>query len=246
MAYDVYLEILDRVDQSVKKALQRDSPDWRMQHTCPLCLYNLADEPDLGADLLLTMDGNTSLKLLDESVLRGSAMPDPRTYRTDYWVSRDEVDVFKDEVKRLVDPDDKKDVDGETQLAGTQPAGTQLAGTQPAGMQPAGTQPAGTQPDVQMDTQPDTQETEADLAETQQLEDSAWIDDDEPHATEPAAHPDIEAETLISKCVKRWKNAAPEAKKKMFALFDASGIFVMLCRHGHVIKCCDMVRSGEL
>ncbi|EMD37545.1 hypothetical protein CERSUDRAFT_50792, partial [Gelatoporia subvermispora B] len=34
--------------------------------------------------------------------------------------------------------------------------------------------------------------------------------------------------------------------KKMFALFAITGIFVCLCRHGHVLAACDMIRSGEL
>jgi len=47
-------------------------------------------------------------------------------------------------------------------------------------------------------------------------------------------------------CVKRWRNAAPEARKKMFSLFAVAGIFLVVCRHGHVLVMCDMIRSGEL
>ena len=47
-------------------------------------------------------------------------------------------------------------------------------------------------------------------------------------------------------CVERWKNAGPDEKKKMFALFSVSGIFLAVCRHGHVLSICDMIRSGEL
>ena len=47
-------------------------------------------------------------------------------------------------------------------------------------------------------------------------------------------------------CVDRWKNAGPEARKKMFALFAIAGIFLAVCRHGHVLVICDMIRSGEL
>ena len=42
------------------------------------------------------------------------------------------------------------------------------------------------------------------------------------------------------------KVAGPDAKKKMFALFEATGIFASFCRHGHMLISCDMVRSGEL
>lgn len=47
-------------------------------------------------------------------------------------------------------------------------------------------------------------------------------------------------------CVERWKNAGPDARKKMLGLFSTSGIFLAVCRHGHVLTICDMIRSGEL
>jgi hypothetical protein len=50
----------------------------------------------------------------------------------------------------------------------------------------------------------------------------------------------------LAGCVDRWRNAGPETRKKMFALFTASGVFLAVCRHGHVLVLCDMVRSGEL
>ena len=50
----------------------------------------------------------------------------------------------------------------------------------------------------------------------------------------------------LDTCVERWRNAGPEARKKMFALFAIAGIFLAICRHGHVLVICDMIRSGEL
>ncbi|KIL54726.1 hypothetical protein M378DRAFT_92011, partial [Amanita muscaria Koide BX008] len=47
-------------------------------------------------------------------------------------------------------------------------------------------------------------------------------------------------------CIECWKNAGPESRKKMLALFLVSGIFLAVCRHGHVLAICDMIRSGEL
>ncbi|KAK1234281.1 hypothetical protein PQX77_002514 [Marasmius sp. AFHP31] len=46
--------------------------------------------------------------------------------------------------------------------------------------------------------------------------------------------------------VERWRVAAPEARKKMFAFFSLMGIFLAVCRHGHVLALCYMVKSGEL
>ncbi|KAG6875863.1 hypothetical protein C0992_001989, partial [Termitomyces sp. T32_za158] len=48
------------------------------------------------------------------------------------------------------------------------------------------------------------------------------------------------------KCVERWRNAGPEERKKMFALFEESGIFIASCRHRAVLLICDMIKSGEL
>ncbi len=55
-----------------------------------------------------------------------------------------------------------------------------------------------------------------------------------------------EQEANLNVCVERWKSASPEARKKMFALFAIAGVFVAICRHGHVLLVCDMIRSGEL
>ncbi|TDL17784.1 hypothetical protein BD410DRAFT_843337 [Rickenella mellea] len=47
-------------------------------------------------------------------------------------------------------------------------------------------------------------------------------------------------------CIDRWRNAGPEERKKMFAMFSESGLFLTACRHGFVLLICDMIRSGEL
>lgn len=72
-------------------------------------------------------------------------------------------------------------------------------------------------------------------------EDVAWLNVNELES------PDAE-ELLksINACVDRWRAAAPDARKKMFALFAISGIFLSVCRHGHALVMCDMIRSGEL
>ncbi|KAG1872019.1 hypothetical protein C8R48DRAFT_760270 [Suillus tomentosus] len=50
----------------------------------------------------------------------------------------------------------------------------------------------------------------------------------------------------VNVCVDQWRNAAPEARKRMFSVFRKSGIFVAVCRHGFLLSICDMVHSGEL
>ncbi|KAJ7635957.1 hypothetical protein DFH06DRAFT_1272023 [Mycena polygramma] len=72
-------------------------------------------------------------------------------------------------------------------------------------------------------------------------EDVAWLNVNELES--------MQAEELakcINTCVDRWRNAGPEQRKKMYALFAVAGIFLVVCRHGHVVVMCDMIRSGEL
>ncbi|KAI0069613.1 hypothetical protein K474DRAFT_1608419, partial [Panus rudis PR-1116 ss-1] len=50
----------------------------------------------------------------------------------------------------------------------------------------------------------------------------------------------------LSPCVKNWKAAAADEKKKMWGIFAESGIFASACRHGFILWLVDMVMSGEL
>ncbi|KAL0567338.1 hypothetical protein V5O48_014650, partial [Marasmius crinis-equi] len=70
--------------------------------------------------------------------------------------------------------------------------------------------------------------------------------------SEPADIPWLEVneieglEECLDTCVERWKAAAPDTNKRMYSFFKISGIFLSVCRHGHVLVICDMRRSGEL
>lgn len=69
-------------------------------------------------------------------------------------------------------------------------------------------------------------------------------DDDDIAWLNIAEHDEVQKITDI--CVERWRSAGAESRKKMFALFANSGIFIAVCRHGHLLVICDMIRSGEL
>jgi hypothetical protein len=56
----------------------------------------------------------------------------------------------------------------------------------------------------------------------------------------------VETNVASFTCTDRWKNAGPEIQKKMFSVFDESGIFIASCRHRFMLLACDMIRSGEL
>ncbi|KIK11303.1 hypothetical protein PISMIDRAFT_19641, partial [Pisolithus microcarpus 441] len=46
-------------------------------------------------------------------------------------------------------------------------------------------------------------------------------------------------------CAERWKNMKDNATQKMWNVFDESGVFVAVCRHGFCLLIADMVQSGE-
>src|ERR1700690_4681092 len=62
ISYDLYIAIWTGVEKCVQTVLQRNSPDWRLHHACPACTYKLEGENDLIFSMLLTFDGNDSLK----------------------------------------------------------------------------------------------------------------------------------------------------------------------------------------
>lgn len=97
-AFDTYLEILHHVERQMATALGRDSQDWTVQNACPCCQYELEGEAPLEHRILVTMDGNNSLKLVDESFRRGLERADNRTGRSSKWLPPAYVDLFKDEV----------------------------------------------------------------------------------------------------------------------------------------------------
>ncbi|KAJ7789709.1 hypothetical protein B0H14DRAFT_3094867 [Mycena olivaceomarginata] len=47
-------------------------------------------------------------------------------------------------------------------------------------------------------------------------------------------------------CADRWKNMINNVTSKMWGIFNETGIFLALCRHGFVLVIADMIRSGEL
>lgn len=103
---------------------------------------------------------------------------------------------------------------------------------------PAVRQRGDTDADEQSDT--DTQDTPIQGDPTdglQQEEKTADVD------SNLAAN--LQSKTLAH-CVDNWKSAAKEESKRMWSIFDETGIFASACRHGLVLWIIDMVKSGEL
>ncbi|KAJ7790236.1 hypothetical protein B0H14DRAFT_3094724 [Mycena olivaceomarginata] len=161
-AYDIYLEIRRQTDCLVNSALGRNTPNWRLKHTCPACMYKLEGEDELIFSMLFNMDGNDSLKRVlkrlktDGSEEEPTAGPsierdDSRDGGEDYFLRRERVDRW---VRSRGDPSNP--------------------------------------------------------------------------------------------CSGRWKNMINDVTSKMWGIFDETGIFLALCRHGFALVVADMVRSGEL
>jgi hypothetical protein len=53
-------------------------------------------------------------------------------------------------------------------------------------------------------------------------------------------------DSQLKNCASNWKAAASLEKKKMWGVFDETGIFASACPHGFVLWLADMVQSGEL
>ena len=95
--YDCYLEIIRAVDARVQQALGRDQK-WKSLNVCPPCMYKLEDEPPMKFSMLATMDGNNSLKLVDNTFKSGLSRIDDRMSTSSRWITPEDVDRFKDEV----------------------------------------------------------------------------------------------------------------------------------------------------
>ena len=46
-------------------------------------------------------------------------------------------------------------------------------------------------------------------------------------------------------CASHWKNMKDQHTTQMWSIFDETGIFMVVCRHGFSLVITDMVQSGE-
>ncbi|KAJ6617355.1 hypothetical protein B0H10DRAFT_2434508 [Mycena sp. CBHHK59/15] len=222
-AYDAYLEVIRRVDAHTHLALGRDK-SWCAQNACAPCLYKTVNEPALKFSFLACMDGNNSLKLVDSTFRAGEVRPDNRSSTSFRWLTPEQVDVYMNEVA-------ESQKRARSKKKASAPHADEAVPT--------------TVPGPTASTSGPTMPMPVDLADVEPpLDDDgeiAWLNVNELSAGEAE-----ELARCADTCVERWKAAGPEARKKMFALFAIAGIFLCVCRHGHVLVMCDMIRSGEL
>ncbi|KAJ7745632.1 hypothetical protein B0H14DRAFT_3097129 [Mycena olivaceomarginata] len=186
-AYDIYLEIRRQTDCLVNSALGCNTPNWRLKHTCPACMYKLEGEDELIFSMLFNMDGNDSLKRVlkrlktDGSEEEPTAGPsierdDSRDGGEDYFLRRERVDRWvRSRVEEILPTDASR------------------------------------------------------------------------------SFPFLETRLICLRqgdpsnpCSGRWKNMINDVTSKMWGIFDETGIFLALCRHGFALVVADMVWSGEL
>nr|GAT44935.1 predicted protein [Mycena chlorophos] len=99
-ALDAYLDILTNADRRAAAALGRDTPNWRIQNTCPPCQYPLKDETPLDPEMQATLDGNNSAKRLDVGSRQVRA--DDRKAPGDFYLTREAVDKWAKENLELL------------------------------------------------------------------------------------------------------------------------------------------------
>ncbi|KAJ3828633.1 hypothetical protein F5880DRAFT_1621091 [Lentinula raphanica] len=97
-AFDIYLTLRRKVDARIAEELGHNTPNYRVLHSCPPCNYKLKDEPSLIFERMFVIDGNNSLKQLKSVGNRQAA--NTREFRgSDFYLSSEYVDQFRDEVK---------------------------------------------------------------------------------------------------------------------------------------------------
>ncbi len=88
ICYDIYIDILHLVQQRVMTALSRDGPDWRLRNCCAVCTFVLKNEPPLEFKMLLAIDGNNSLRHLNENLTEPSGEEMGEDFVTDAGPAR--------------------------------------------------------------------------------------------------------------------------------------------------------------
>jgi hypothetical protein len=113
-AYDLYLRTKEVLRLRVGRETGRDALNWRLANFCPPCTYKVEGEAVLDPPILMTVDGNNSLKRAERrdrrvtdsgAVIVGPSVEslDDRQPPRDYYLSETEVNRFgKDAVAAAV------------------------------------------------------------------------------------------------------------------------------------------------
>ncbi|KDN41888.1 hypothetical protein RSAG8_07105, partial [Rhizoctonia solani AG-8 WAC10335] len=94
-ALDAYRMIYCEAERRLDNILVHNSHGRRLENRCAPCAYKLTNEPQLKYEMMVTCDGNNSLKRCSYA-----ATADKRQYKSNYYINQSEVDSFGNEVKR--------------------------------------------------------------------------------------------------------------------------------------------------
>lgn len=191
-SYDLYLRLREEVDARVSKALNRDNT-WRRKNACSACTYQLENEEKLIFKILVTMDGNDSLKRIVRRALKESQ------------------EVDDEDTGELAEGDDE----AAPGISIEREDGRKHQGPHYLSREAA-------------DKFEDCEETSEPTSSGGKSGGSSMEDEED------------------SPCEGRWQNMDKGATERAWGIFDETGIFLCLCRHGFVLALLDMVRSGEL
>ena len=175
---------------------------------------------------MIAMDGNDSLKRMDIQEDRTAA--DTRVLNSDYFLPEEFVNQYAHEVKTARGPQVK----------------TRRPGDVTDGDDEEDLDPKIKIRDVEDDQGDPTDGLVADLSADQSSSEGTSADAGE-RSSDNNAEQALSAK-IRDACVTNWKAAAADEKKKMWSVFDESGIFACACRHGFILWLVDMRRSGEL
>ncbi|KAJ7759684.1 hypothetical protein B0H14DRAFT_2634389 [Mycena olivaceomarginata] len=215
-AYDAYLEVIREVEARAHAAMGRNA-SWYIKNLCAPCMYKTRNEPPLRFSWLGCMDENNSLKLVDATFRAGTTRLDDRASTSFRWLTPEQVDAFKDEV-----------------------ANSQKARSKKQPMAAAALSPSSS-----------TASTATALSTSSPI--SALASN---FSTSSASLPPASLPADVSANESPAHASVPDEAESGYApvaddddpdvawlnINELSGI----CRHGHVVIMCDMIRSGEL
>lgn len=223
-SYDCFLSLRRNVDLAINKVLGRTGKDNRLRRACSACFYSQSNEQPLKYQFLCAADGNFSLKRFKKS-----GATDKAVFDSSYFLSKDAVEKFV-HAAQVRKKSGKKSRTAATQET-EEEVREEVQGF--ADMEDAMLE-SGTTPDVGPSTAAKKK------AATQASHETGIFP--LPEEDDPLAKA---FKGVVSDCVENWKANADDAKKSMWDCFDEAGIFVLLCRHGHILLVCDIVQSGE-
>lgn len=181
----------------------------------------LEDEPPLTFSRMYAMDGNSSLKRIAMSGDRTAG--DTRVLSdSSYFLSQEYVDRFANEVRgrRTKNRSVKKRT---TDDSSDEDDDASVSGS------------------VEGDPTDGLETATTSVTDVLSAQTSGPM-----HVAEPSSAEEVARAKQLEACVKNWKAASSEDKKKMWGVFDEAGVFASACRHGLILWVADMLRSGEL